>query len=49
MLQDASISRGRMAADMANALGEHAPTWISIVIEEMLREEDLDFKVTLAS
>jgi transcriptional regulator with XRE-family HTH domain len=37
-----------MAADMAKALGEHAPAWISVVIEEMLREEDLDFKVTLA-
>lgn len=38
----------RMAADMAEALGEHAPTWVSVVIEEMLREDDLDFKVTLA-
>ncbi|MBN8536979.1 MAG: helix-turn-helix transcriptional regulator [Deltaproteobacteria bacterium] len=38
----------RMSADMAKALGEHAPTWISVVIEEMLRDEDLDFKVTLA-
>ncbi|MBL7670284.1 MAG: helix-turn-helix transcriptional regulator [Bdellovibrionaceae bacterium] len=38
----------RMAADMAKALGEHAPTWVSVVIEEMLREDDLDFKVTLA-
>lgn len=38
----------RLAADMAKALGEHPPTWISVVIEEMLREEDLDFKVTLA-
>ncbi len=37
----------RMAADMAEALGEHAPTWVSVVIEEMLREENLDFKVTL--
>lgn len=35
------------AADMAEALGEHAATWVSVVIEEMLREEDLDFKVTL--
>lgn len=38
----------RMAAGMAKALGEHAPTWVSVIIEEMLREEDLDFKVTLA-
>lgn len=37
----------RMAADMAETLGEHAPTWVSVVIEEMLREDDLDFKVTL--
>ncbi|MFZ4404954.1 MAG: helix-turn-helix domain-containing protein [Pseudobdellovibrionaceae bacterium] len=37
----------RMAADMTDALGEHAPTWVSVVIEEMLREEDLNFKVTL--
>jgi transcriptional regulator with XRE-family HTH domain len=37
------------AASMAETLGEHAATWISIVIEEMLREEDLQFKVTLAS
>jgi transcriptional regulator with XRE-family HTH domain len=36
------------AAHMAEALGEHAPTWVSVVIEEMLREENLDFKVTLA-
>lgn len=36
------------AAEMANALGEHAATWVSVVIEEMLREEHLDFKVTLA-
>lgn len=36
------------AADMAETLGEHAATWVSVVIEEMLREEDLDFKVTLA-
>lgn len=34
---------------VANALGEHVPTWISVVIEEMLRDENLDFKVTLAS
>lgn len=38
----------RMAADFAERLGEHAPTWISIVIEEMLRRDHLDFKVTLA-
>ncbi|PWU15742.1 MAG: XRE family transcriptional regulator [Bdellovibrio sp.] len=38
----------RMAADFAEALGEHAPTWVSVVIEEMLRREDLDFRVTLA-
>ena len=38
----------RMAADFAKRLGEHAPTWISIVIEEMLRKDHLDFKVTLA-
>lgn len=38
----------RMAADVAEALGEHAPTWVSVVIEQMLRDEDLDFKVTLA-
>ncbi len=38
----------RMAADIAAALGEHAPTWVSVVIEEMLRRDDLDFKVTLA-
>jgi DNA-binding XRE family transcriptional regulator len=38
----------RTAADMAEILEEHAPTWVSVVIEEMLREEDLDFKVTLA-
>lgn len=37
-----------VAADMADALGEHAATWVSVVIEEMLREEDLNFKVTLA-
>ncbi len=37
----------RMAAQVADSLGEHVPTWISIVIEEMLREEHLDFKVTL--
>ncbi len=36
------------AAEMADALGEHAATWVSVVIEEMLREENLDFKVTLA-
>jgi transcriptional regulator with XRE-family HTH domain len=39
----------RMTADVAKALGEHTPTWISVVLEEMLRQEDLDFKVTLAS
>jgi transcriptional regulator with XRE-family HTH domain len=38
----------RMAADTAEALGEHAPTWVAVVLEEMLRKEDLDFKVTLA-
>jgi transcriptional regulator with XRE-family HTH domain len=38
----------RMTADFAERLGEHAPTWISIVIEEMLRKDHLDFKVTLA-
>ncbi len=37
----------RMAVQVADSLGEHVPTWISIVIEEMLREEHLDFKVTL--
>lgn len=36
------------AADMAEALGEHAATWVSVAIEEMLREQDLNFKVTLA-
>ncbi len=36
------------AADMAESLGEHPATWISVVIEEMLRREDLDYKVTLA-
>lgn len=36
------------AAIIAEALGEHAATWVSVVIEEMLREEDLNFKVTLA-
>ncbi len=36
------------AASMAEALGEHAATWVSVVIEEMLREENLEFKVTLA-
>ena len=36
------------AASMAEKLGEHAATWVSVVIEEMLREEDLEFKVTLA-
>lgn len=36
------------AADMAETLGEHPGTWISVVIEEMLRREDLDYKVTLA-
>ncbi len=38
----------RTAADMAEKLGEHSATWVSVVIEEMLRREDLDFKVTLA-
>lgn len=38
-----------MVARVANALGEHVPTWISVVIEEMLRDENLNFKVTLAS
>lgn len=38
----------RFAADVAEALGEHGPTWVSVVIEEMLRKDDLDFKVTLA-
>lgn len=37
-----------LAADMAKILDEHIPTWISIVIEEMLRKEDLEYKVTLA-
>lgn len=37
------------AAKMAEVLGQHAATWVSVVIEEMLREEDLNFKVTLAS
>jgi transcriptional regulator with XRE-family HTH domain len=37
------------AAGMAEVLGEHAATWVSVVIEEMLREENLDFKVTLVS
>lgn len=37
-----------MAANFAKRLDEHAPTWVSVVIEEMLRKEDLDFKVTLA-
>ena len=36
------------AAYTAETLGEHAATWVSVVIEEMLRDEDLDFKVTLA-
>ena len=36
------------AADMAADLGEHPATWVSVVIEEMLRKEDLGFKVTLA-
>lgn len=36
------------AASMAEALGEHSATWVSVVIEEMLREENLEFKVTLA-
>jgi transcriptional regulator with XRE-family HTH domain len=38
----------RAAANMAEALGEHPATWVSVVIEEMLREEDLNFRVTLA-
>lgn len=37
------------AADMTESLCEHAATWVSVVIEEMLREQDLNFKVTLAS
>lgn len=36
------------AAEMAEALSEHAATWVSVVIEEMLREQKLNFKVTLA-
>ena len=36
------------AANMAATLGEHPATWVSVVIGEMLRKEDLDFKVTLA-
>jgi transcriptional regulator with XRE-family HTH domain len=36
------------AADMAEALGEHSATWISVVIEEMLRDQKLNFKVNLA-
>lgn len=36
-----------MTANVADTLGEHVPTWISIVIEEMLRDEHLVFKVTL--
>ncbi len=38
----------RMTADIATRLKEHAPTWVSVVIEEMLRKDDLDFRVTLA-
>ena len=37
-----------VAAEMAATLGEQPATWVSVVIEEMLREEDLEFKVTLA-
>lgn len=36
------------AAEMAETLGEHAATWVSVVIEEMLRADNLDYKVTLA-
>lgn len=38
-----------VVAAMAKKLGEHPPTWVSIVIEEMLRKENLNFTVTLAS
>lgn len=37
-----------VAATMAANLGEHPATWVSVVIEEMLREQKLDFKVTLS-
>jgi transcriptional regulator with XRE-family HTH domain len=32
---------------IATALNEHAPTWIAVVIEEMLRKEKLNYTVNL--
>ncbi len=32
---------------IANSLGEHAPTWVAVVIEEMLRKEKLNYTVSL--
>ncbi len=39
----------RTAAQFAKKLQEHPMTWVSVVIEEMLRKDNLDFKVTLAA
>ncbi len=50
----ASFENGRrfpslgMASEIAEKLGEHPPTWVSVAIEEMLRKEGLNFKVMLA-
>lgn len=37
----------KVAAATAEKLGEHVPTWISIVIEEMLRKDGFEYKVIL--
>lgn len=36
-----------MVSKIANSLGEHAPTWIAVVIEELLRKEKLNYTVNL--
>ena len=36
-----------LVSKIANSLGEHAPTWIAVVIEEMLRNENLNYTVNL--
>ena len=36
-----------LVSKISNLLGEHAPTWIAVVLEEMLRKEKLNYTVNL--
>lgn len=38
----------RVTADIAASLNEHVPTWLAVVLQEMLRRDNLKFRVTVA-